>query len=336
MPALQTAIELTTIWRSALSKLLMGPSLQVCLDALEDGHDGHGNTNGLGELHILERTSLTFLAQNCIVDQAPNLTRFKISGSLPTLQVNLSDRKYKSLMRMIDAALPKFGDQDDDKTQSRPAINPVVRHTSFARSRSRPAEDDDEEYNVEHESSDDDDAEDDGEKDKGAEGEKDVFFDTQDISTDVRRVKCRNVRGMSDSCVPEQKQNIHQKTFEFTFQVDRVQASIFRSNTNPSKPDRLLANAVLEGFRFEFGLRPFDMSVDVLLRSLYVEDKMVEDDTDFRHLITSEQLGGGHEADLVRIRYQGVQKASPEFMTVHEGIDKVSRQSYAMRGGKLI
>jgi vacuolar protein sorting-associated protein 13A/C len=103
-----------------------------------------------------------------------------------------------------------------------------------------------------------------------------------------------------------------------------VQASIFRSNTDPSKADRLLANAVLEGFRFEFGLRPFDMSVDILLRSLYVEDKMVDDDTEFRHLVTSEQLGGGHEADLVRIRYQGVQKASPEFMTVHEGIDKVS------------
>lgn len=64
------------------------------------------------------------------------------------------------------------------------------------------------------------------------------------------------------------------------------------------------------------------MSVDILLRSLYVEDKMVEDGTDFRHLITSE-LDEGKNVDLVRIRYQGVQKTSPEFMTVHEGIDKV-------------
>lgn len=64
----------------------MGPSLQVCLDALEDAHGHH--TSG-GELHILERTSLTFLAQNCILAQAPNLTRFKISGSLPTLKVNV-------------------------------------------------------------------------------------------------------------------------------------------------------------------------------------------------------------------------------------------------------
>lgn len=80
---------------------------------------------------------------------------------------------------------------------------------------------------------------------------------------------------------------------------------------------------MLEGFRFEFGLRPFDMSVDVLLRSLYVEDKMVDDQTEFRHLVTS-KLDQAEEKDLVRIRYQGVQKTSPEFLTIHEGIDKVS------------
>lgn len=86
-------------------------------------------------------------------------------------------------------------------------------------------------------------------------------------------------------------------------------------------------NAVLEGFRFEFGLRPFDMSVDILLRSLYVEDKMVDDQTEFRHLVTS-KLEQGEEKDLVRVRYQGVQKASPEFLTIHEGIDKVSEVSW--------
>jgi len=66
------------------------------------------------------------------------------------------------------------------------------------------------------------------------------------------------------------------------------------------------------------------MSVDVLLRSLYIEDKIGEQESDFRHLVTSEKLDGGHVQDLVRIRYQGVDKDSPEFQTVHEGFDKVS------------
>ncbi|SCV68005.1 BQ2448_126 [Microbotryum intermedium] len=277
------------------AQLLMGPSLKVCLEALDDGGDGHSHKHG--ELHILERTSLTFLAQNCILDQAPNLTRFKISGSLPQLQVNLSDRKYKSLMRMIDVALPKFGDDKNASEDAAARPPPIVtRHSSFARS--RPVVHEDVEYHVEKAESEHEEDEDEDET-----GEKEEFFDTEDS--------------------PGGKQNIHQKTFEFTFQVDKVQASIFRSNPDPSKPDRLLANAVLQGFQFEFGLRPFDMSVDILLRSLYIEDKMVEAGNEFRHLVTSEELSGAHGKDLVCIQYRGVQKISPEFMTVHEGIDKM-------------
>ncbi|BGP36549.1 Vacuolar protein sorting-associated protein 13 [Rhodotorula kratochvilovae] len=283
------------------AQLLMGPSLQVCLDEL-DVKDGHKHAAGeAGELHILERTSLKFLAQNCIVASAPNLTRFKISGSLPTLQLNFSDRKYKSLMRMIDVALPKF-DDPNAASRSRPPIQPVVRHSSFARSRSRVVPDeDDEDLTVGDET--DEEASEAGEVEEDKDDGKDEFFDTPDIA--------------------DGKQNVHQKTFEFSFSVDRVQASIFRSNPDPSKPDRLLVNAVLEGFQLGFELRPYDMSVDVLLRALYLEDKMTAaQQSDFRHLVTSEKLEGGHEQDLVRIRYQGVQKTSPEFQTVHEGFDK--------------
>ncbi len=283
------------------TQLLIGPSLQACLDALEA--DDHGHANG-GELHILERTSLTFLVQNCIVAQAPNLTRFKVSGALPTLQVNLSDRKYKSLMKMIDVALPKFDDDADTTGAStRPPVAPTGRHTSFAQSRHIDDMGDDEELHGIHLSQDPD-ADEDAEADDDADG-KDEFFEVQDIADTT---------------------NIHQKTFEFTFEVERVQASIFRSNPDTTKPDRLLVNAVLQGFQFEFGLRPFDMSVDILLRTLYVEDKTIEDDTEFRHLITSEQLKADEDGepaqDLVRIHYQGVQKTSPEFQTVHEGFDK--------------
>ena len=90
-------------------------------------------------------------------------------------------------MRMIDVAIPKFGDDDSPPT-SRPTINPVVGHTSFARSRTA---EDDEEYNVEHEDSGSDeegseDGTERGDGDKEDEGaEKDVFFDTQDMAEGV-------------------------------------------------------------------------------------------------------------------------------------------------------
>ncbi|BGP21450.1 Vacuolar protein sorting-associated protein 13 [Rhodotorula toruloides] len=285
------------------AQLLMGPSLQTCLDALDIKSDHYSSSTG--ELHILERMSLTFLAQNCILAQAPNLARFKVSGSLPTLQLNFSDRKYKSLMRMIDVAIPHFGDEDEDVQAQRPGPQPNQRGISFAQSRSRVADldDGDEDLHIGHdtdsEGAENDAVNDDDDKDGG----KDEFFDTPDIA--------------------DGKQNIHQKTFEFSFAVDRVQGSIYRSNADPTKPHRLLVNAVLEGFKVDFELRPYDMNVDVVLRSLYLEDKMTAaQNSDFRHLLTSEKLEGGHEHDLVRVRYQGVQKNSPEFMTVHEGFDK--------------
>ena len=44
------------------------------------------------ELHVLERISMTFKAENSILPKAPNLTRFRISGQLPDLRVNFSGR----------------------------------------------------------------------------------------------------------------------------------------------------------------------------------------------------------------------------------------------------
>jgi vacuolar protein sorting-associated protein 13A/C len=112
--------------------------------------------------------------------------------------------------------------------------------------------------------------------------------------------------------------------FEFTFHVDRLQASIYKSN--PSKADKLLANMILEDFDFAFELRQYDMSVDIGLRSLCVEDKMVEDDARFSKLVTSHDGPDGVESpkELVRIKYARCQPESPEFLDVFEGINQVN------------
>lgn len=68
----------------------MGDDLDNILQALDDvqvdkqSHD-----------HIVERINMSFDVQNAILN-APNLTRFKVSGHLPELQVNFSDRKYST------------------------------------------------------------------------------------------------------------------------------------------------------------------------------------------------------------------------------------------------
>ena len=58
---------------------------------------------------------MDFEVQNSIVPTAYNLARFKVSGNLPTLQLNMSDVKYRSLMRLVDVCIPHFGDDAPKK-----------------------------------------------------------------------------------------------------------------------------------------------------------------------------------------------------------------------------
>lgn len=61
-------------------------------------------------LHLLERINIDLQIDKSIVPAAVNLAQFKISGNLPSLQVNFSDMKYKSLMRLVDVCIPHFDD----------------------------------------------------------------------------------------------------------------------------------------------------------------------------------------------------------------------------------
>jgi len=66
----------------------MGPTVDNCMSVIEN-HDA----NAESDLHILEKINLSFSVQRAITD-APNLTKLRITGDLPELQVNFSDKKY--------------------------------------------------------------------------------------------------------------------------------------------------------------------------------------------------------------------------------------------------
>jgi vacuolar protein sorting-associated protein 13A/C len=52
------------------------------------------------------------------VPSVVNLARFKVSGKLPTLQLNFSDSKYKSVLRLVDVTIPKFDNGDHSAVDS--------------------------------------------------------------------------------------------------------------------------------------------------------------------------------------------------------------------------
>jgi vacuolar protein sorting-associated protein 13A/C len=76
-------------------------------------------------LHLLERTNISLELQNSIVPTAYTLARFKVSADLPTLQVNMSDEKYKSLIRLIEVSIPIFDGGDSHDTPALPVVTQI-------------------------------------------------------------------------------------------------------------------------------------------------------------------------------------------------------------------
>ncbi|KAG2072635.1 DUF1162-domain-containing protein [Suillus decipiens] len=259
------------------AQFVLGNDLQACRDAL--------TSEKSDTLHLLERININLLVQNSIVPSAVNLARFKISGKLPSLQVNISDAKYKSLMRLIDVAIPNFDEGGDRKP---PQIHidtaPLVLPLSTGLFGPVGTE-----YNVDDH---------DGLDSEAASTHKDdMFFEASDGSLEH----------------PEIRQHI----FELDFEVDTLRGAISKSSSDDS--EKPLGEVIFQQFRLAFSLLKFNMNVDINLRSLAMN--VVQAAGDPIQLMSSESTGSVVK-DLMKISYQRVQKNSPEFPTVYESIDQ--------------
>ena len=84
-------------------------------------------------MHLLERVNIDLTAQNSIVPSARSIARLKMSGRLPNLHINFSDSKYKTLMRLIDATMPRFDNAVDQESTKHASTNlPAVQPSLFA------------------------------------------------------------------------------------------------------------------------------------------------------------------------------------------------------------
>ncbi|KAJ6610914.1 vacuolar protein sorting-associated protein 13 [Mycena sp. CBHHK59/15] len=263
--------------RLEAAQFVLGNDLQSCQEAL--------TSDKSDSLHLLERVSLDLQVQNSIVPTAFNLARFKVSGRLPSLQVNLSDTKYKALMRLIDVCIPKFEDSGEATTPP-----PLVKNASntfhlpsgiFSQSET--------EYNVDDEDEDADDA---------STTEDDKFFEANDGSV--------------------QRPELHQHVFEFNFQVDNLRASLAKTGSDGT--EKPLGDVTFERFALLFALAKFDMKVDVNLRSLSMS--LVQPNADPIKFVSSPESDLLEDKDLLSLTYRRVQKESPEFHTIYEEIDQ--------------
>ncbi|KAI1104805.1 vacuolar protein sorting-associated protein 13 [Jackrogersella minutella] len=271
------------------TQVLIGPSIEDTKSQLVEKDDTR-------MLHIVEKINVDFVVALSILPKAPNLTKVKVSGHMPVLQAIVSDTKYKSIMKLIEVAIPKFdGEQQQTQATKQPKRPRLL---SSASSRSPKSHDRKTSANLflaqqtavilDSESDDD---------------EEDEFEDAADGS-------------------PTQQLKTQQKTFEFKFAVDKLQGSLYRSDPDGEQPESLLVELIAENFDLNFYIRPFDMAAEVSLGSVTVDDFVDNPPAEFKSIVSSGDIEDHQQQrDLVRIKFTKVKRESPEFMPVYEGIE---------------
>lgn len=276
------------------TQVLIGPNIDDTKAQLSYAKDA-------SPYHVVQQINVDFVVETSILPKAPNLTKFKVSGHLPLLHATFSDSKYKSLMRVIDAAIPKLG--DDAELQL-----PIAEHPKDVARKRLPS-------SASNKS-----------KNKAAKSRRQstahqvlqphtaVVLDDLDDDDD-------DFEDASDGADDEHLK-IQQRIFQFNFKVDTLKGSLYRSDPEKMKPDTLLVELVAERFDLEFYTRPYDMVAEVSLGAVTMDDYVDESSPEFKSIVSSgdsEDLKAGRS--LVHVKFTKVKPISPEFMPVYEGVE---------------
>lgn len=284
------------------TQVLIGPSIEETKAQLV-------HENKELHMHVVEQINIDFLVQMSILPKAPNLAKLRVSGHLPLLHVTASDTKYKSLMKLIDVAIPKFGEntteEQPEPKQSRPRLSSNV-STRSNRSNSTPRR-------HRRRSSD--------QRRRSSQllpfvATKDQAIVLDDIDEDEE-----SYEDASDGQGNAQLK-LKQKNFELEFRVDELRGSLYKSDPDGVKPDTLLVELVAQSFEVNYYMRPFDMTAEVSLGSVTVDDFVSNPSAEFKSIISSGDVEDkkAHRA-LVKVNVVRVKTESPEFMSVYEGVE---------------
>ncbi|KAI6047634.1 vacuolar protein sorting-associated protein 13 [Pisolithus marmoratus] len=257
------------------AQFIIGDDLQSCRDALvsETGDS----------LHLLERTNIELEIQRSIVPSAVNLARFKVAGKLPSLHVNVSDAKYKNLMRLIDIGIPNLDDDSKDATNG-------VDQGSLAFPLSAGLFSSEPEYNIDDSQSDEEDR----------------------PSTQGGFLKAR------DEMLQDEQNSVQQRFLQLDFTVDELRATILKLYGD--RYEKALGDLTLQRFRLACSFLELRVRVDIKLENMtmIVADTMGKP----LQLVSSDHAEGGRDKDLLSLSYTRVQETSPDFVVAYPAIEQ--------------
>ncbi|KAJ2453795.1 Vacuolar protein sorting-associated protein 13 [Coemansia sp. RSA 2336] len=326
------------------TQLLVGNDLATCIQILRNGEADQ-------TVHVVDRIELNFDLGLCILSDPPlHMPKVTIDGSLPSLQVYFSDRKYKAIMSSIDLILEAIEDENVDITQQYEVaqvstafgagglLSSSSNSSSLAlNSLTDNATDSDTESHATGSSRAGTEAYDSG----------DEFFESTDQmdeeqATSTSAAAAAAGPGKSAAGKLQRKANPSTRvdvgkepervTVRVNFAVDNLVGFVWRTHTD-GREDLHIGDIAVTGLAVECINRPFDLFADVTIHQVTVEDHLMSTISKFPgseseqqrvYALTSDiaqaDANGETGKNLVVVKYHRCQADHPEFTTTYESI----------------
>ncbi|KAJ3092913.1 hypothetical protein HK102_000456 [Quaeritorhiza haematococci] len=353
------------------------------------------SVTGIHDLHLIERVDMSFCLELSILPKMVDITKTKISGKLPRLHVNFSDRKYKAVMKMLDLISgPAVGGAGASNPDSAGAAGGQARTAAGAAPAPRKLSMSKEEKTSstgQHVRK---------KKSEGAlsvsggaagstsagldwmpsafppaptwdpndlvvgESDTESFYDAEEGESDVEEggegpqagaelhkrprtpAKMQGERDAMAEAAAAAASRPDRVLMEFLFDVGEVSVSLKKSDPKAAAnngnggnnvivaiPERVLAEAKVEGFSLKYRQRPHDMFVDIGIGRAQIEDQMQQDDVRFKYVlapsssaspvtaaVVSQEASGLVPQQLISIEYRSYKSTSPDYKGVDQSV----------------
>ncbi|KAJ2722137.1 Vacuolar protein sorting-associated protein 13 [Coemansia sp. Benny D115] len=312
------------------TQLLVGANLDSCMRALQDGVSDT-------RLHVVDRIELNFDLGLCILSEPPlHMPKVTVDGSLPSLQVYFSDRKYKAIMGCIDLILEAIQDDDVDIAQQYETGNPQTAFGAGGVFINGPDKDATEEpdpgmlLTAEQAGEDTSGGSDDNNRDdtQSIAGSTDEFYETNDQvdenQGDVGRLRRKDNKDARMNVGKEPERAL----VKVNFAVDNLVGFIWRTHTD-GRDDLHIADIAVTGLAVECINRPFDLFANVTIHQVTIEDHLLHSGSNnpsrgpvfaLTSDIAQADANGETDKNLVAVKYHRCQADHPEFTTTYESI----------------
>ncbi|KAJ1897430.1 Vacuolar protein sorting-associated protein 13 [Kickxella alabastrina] len=319
------------------TQLLVGSDLTSCMQALKDGVS---NTS----IHVVDRIELNFDLGLCILSEPPlHMSKITIDGSLPSLQVYFSDRKYKAIMGSIDLILEAMQDDQVDVTLQYeagqlatafgaggifPNANQAVDSDEAPDAELLLAANDNDIVGDSSGNGSDDDA-------KSDAGSADEFYETNEQVSDPRGgLSAGRLRRKTRETRTDIGKEPERTLVKVNFAVDNLVGFIWRTHTD-GREDLHIADIAVTGLAIECINRPFDLFANVTIHQVTLEDHLMRNTGSNsggggsggdQHVfaltsdIAQADANGETDKNLIAVKYHRCQADHPEFTTTYESI----------------